>query len=814
MDIDGVLRAMTLEEKARLLSGMSHWKTAPLPERNIPSIFLSDGPHGLRKQEGKEDHLGIAESVPSTCFPTASALACSFDPELAYDVGRAIGEEAVAQGVQAVLGPGVNIKRHPLCGRNFEHFSEDPWLSGKMGAAMVRGIQSCGVAACVKHLAANNQERARMVSDSVVDERALHEVYLAPFEHVVRGAHPWSVMTAYNRLNGTYCSENAWLLQDVLRDTWGFDGAAVSDWGAMDDPVASVAAGLDLCMPGPREDMVQDVCAAVQAGKLPPAAVDSAARRVLQLIERVSRPIAVPPADDLYPAHLALARRAAAESAVLLENDGVLPLRGNEHIAVIGAFAREPRYQGSGSSRINPVALDCAWDALCLTGMDAVYAAGYDVASGDADELLLGEAELVARSADVALVFVGLPARYESEGFDRKLMVMPRGHCELIQRVCSVNPRTVVVVQGGAPMEIPWRFMPAAVLLTYLSGCQGGSATADVLLGRVNPSGRLAETWPADLGDTALGTRYPDMDRCVEYRESLYVGYRYYDAAGVEPAYPFGYGLSYTRFAYRDLSVERRANAIAVRFMVENVGDAPGAEVAQVYAAPVDPAVFREPQRLAGARRVEVHPGESTNVELLLGEDAFRYWDPVAKEWRVDEGEYEVRVGSSSRDIRLVCCIDLEAGGAFPVKHRHTAPGPMTPSPHEQLLQAYRHPAPGCFTDEAFLALYGRPLPHDPGMAHYTVNSTLRDMTSTWLGRRVIGLLAWLLAGQAELMSKEQKAMMIEMAAEMPLRSLTSSGVPMKAIKAFVNMLNGRYVTGLIGTVHQLKRWLDERRKR
>lgn len=814
MDIDGVLRAMTLEEKAWLLSGVSHWKTASVPTHGVPSIFLSDGPHGLRKQEGKEDHLGIAESVPSTCFPTASALACSFDPELAYRVGRAIGEEAVAQGVQVVLGPGVNIKRHPLCGRNFEYFSEDPWLSGEMGAAMVRGIQSCGVAACVKHLAANNQEHARMVSDSVVDERALHEVYLAPFERVVREAHPWSIMTAYNRLNGTYCSQDEWLLQDMLRDTWGFDGAAVSDWGAMDDPVASVAAGLDLCMPGPREDMVQDLCAAVQAEKLPPAVLDDAARRVLQLVDRALRPIEVPPAAELYSAHLELARRAAAESAVLLENDGVLPLRGNEHIAVIGAFAREPRYQGSGSSRINPVALDCAWDALCLAGMDVVYAAGYDAASGDADELLLQEAELAARSADVALVFVGLPARYESEGFDRKLMVMPRGHCGLIQRVCAVNPRTVVVVQGGAPMEMPWRFMPAAVLLTYLSGCQGGAATADVLLGRVNPSGRLAETWPAELTDTALGTKYPDMDRCVEYRESLYVGYRYYDAAGVEPAYPFGYGLSYTRFAYRGLSVERRANGVAVRFSVENTGDMPGAEVAQVYVAPLDPAVFREPQRLAAARRVDVQPGEAVDVELLLGEDAFRYWDPAEKDWRVDEGEYEVRIGSSSRDIRLVCRVELEVGGAFPVKHRPSVPGQPEDSPHEELLQAYRRPAPGCFTDEAFLALYGKPIPHDPGMARYTVNSTLRDMTSTLLGRRVIGLLAWLLAGQAELMSKEQKAMMIEMAAEMPLRSLTSSGVPMKAIKAFVNMLNGRYVTGLIGTVHQLKRWFDAQRKR
>lgn len=858
MDIDGVLRAMTLEEKARLLSGVSHWKTAPLSERNIPSIFLSDGPHGLRKQEGKEDHLGIAESVPSTCFPTASALTCSFDPELAYEVGRAIGEEAVAQGVQVVLGPGVNIKRHPLCGRNFEYFSEDPWLSGKMGAAMVRGIQSCGVAACIKHLAANNQEHARMVSDSVVDDRALHEVYLAPFEHVVREAHPWSVMTAYNRLNGVYCSENAWLLQDMLRDTWGFDGAVVSDWGAMDDPVASVAAGLDLCMPGPREDMTEALVAAVRSGELRECNLAAAARRVLELVERNANgasskspatdapavpsgpapaastspaPVA-PAAEDpaqshMYREHLALARKAAAKSAVLLENDGILPLNGTEKMAVIGAFAREPRYQGSGSSRINPVELDDAWEALCLAGVDAVYAAGYEAETGNTNEVLLDEAVHVARNADVALVFAGLPARYESEGFDRKLMVMPRGMCELIKRVCAANPRTVVVLQGGAPMEMPWRYLPAAVLLMYLSGCQGGAATADVLLGRVNPQGKLAESWPAALEDTALGADYPDMDRCVEYREGLYVGYRYYDAAGVEPAYPFGYGLSYTRFAYGDARVDPVAGGLAASCIVENVGGCAGCETVQLYVAARDSAVYREPQRLAGICKVELEPGQRATVTVELGAEAFRYWDVDAHAWRIDAGKYEVRMGSSSRDIRLNAVVELHAGEVFPVKQWSSAPGDsgaavplsavaprLQPRSAARVLEAYRNPTPHGFTDEAFLALYGGRMPEDPGMAHYTVNSTLRDMTSTWLGRRVIGLLSWLLAGQAELMSKDQKAMMIEMAAEMPLRSLTSSGVPMKAIEAFVHMLNGRYVTGLIGTVHQLRCWLDEQRKR
>lgn len=453
---EGVSRVscLSLEERAQLLAGASHWKTHAAPSAGIPSLFLSDGPHGLRKQEGAQDCMGIAESRPATCFPTASALACSFDPKLVERVGAAIGEEARRQGVDVVLGPGVNIKRHPLCGRNFEYFSEDPVVSGELGAAMVRGIQGRGVGACLKHFAANSQEHARMVSDSVVDERTLRELYLAPFEHVVRHARPWSVMTAYNKLNGVYCSEHEWLLREVLRGEWGFDGAVVSDWGAMSSSMASVRAGLDLCMPGPRRDHARALVGAIRSGELEEDCVSEAASHIERLAHRVkarqaegSMGGAPAPSDEkFYRAHADLACEAAAQSAVLLKNDGVLPLNLDAKVAVIGAFARMPRYQGSGSSRINPKIIDNIWYCLEQRGVAAEYADGYDPTTGDADENQLFEAETIAARSDAAVVVAGLPARYESEGFDRKLMVMPRGMRELIDRVCAANPRTVVVL--------------------------------------------------------------------------------------------------------------------------------------------------------------------------------------------------------------------------------------------------------------------------------------------------------------------------------------------------------------------------------
>lgn len=875
-------RELTLEERVQLLAGESHWKTHAAPSADIPSLFLSDGPHGLRKQEGAQDCMGVAESRPATCFPTASALACSFDPELVERVGAAISEEARRQGVDVVLGPGVNIKRHPLCGRNFEYFSEDPVVSGELGTAMVRGIQSRGVGACLKHFAANSQEHARMVSDSVVDERTLRELYLAPFEHVVRHARPWSVMTAYNKLNGVYCSEHEWLLREVLRGEWGFDGAVVSDWGAMSSSVASVRAGLDLCMPGPRRDHARALVEAVRSGDLGEDRVTEAASHVEQLARRVEEARGAMPVgptfgnsspesaaemresfvsdEEFYRAHADLARTAAAQSAVLLKNDGVLPLNPDAKVAVIGAFARMPRYQGSGSSRINPKIIDNIWYRLEQRGVAAEYADGYDPTTGDAGERQLLEAETLAARSDVAVVVAGLPARYESEGFDRKLMVMPRGMRELIDRVCAANPRTVVVLQGGAPMEMPWRDSPAAILLMYLSGCQGGGAAVDVLVGDVNPSGKLAETWPVDLAQTALGTTYPDMDNEVLYREGPFVGYRYYDAVGVEPAFPFGHGESYTEFAYEGLGVKtcvgnpvgdaeppagggvsrgtpgsgappRRVDScsqpsdcpleIEVSFTLRNIGSRIGAEVAQVYIAPAA-GVVPQPcpvQWLAGFSKIELEPGRERRIMLCLDGTAFRKWDASLHCWRVYSGEYEIRVASSSRDVRLTASIAIgDKRSAFNpeqardrrniaeeqfVLDRASAASPQVP-------EIYRHPTPGCFAQpvsaRTFAELYARPLPERPPVTPFTIESTVSDMGACWLGRRLYRIIDWVMAEPASKMSRDQKAMMQEMAADMPLRSLTTSGVPLESVKGFVSMLNGHYLTGCIYAVRNLFR--------
>lgn len=823
-------RELTLEERAQLLAGESHWKTHAAPSADIPSLFLSDGPHGLRKQEGAQDCMGIAESRPATCFPTASALACSFDPELVERVGAAISEEARRQGVDVVLGPGVNIKRHPLCGRNFEYFSEDPVVSGELGTAMVRGIQSRGVGACLKHFAANSQEHARMVSDSVVDERTLRELYLAPFEHVVRHARPWSVMTAYNKLNGVYCSEHEWLLREVLRGEWGFDGAVVSDWGAMSSNVASVRAGLDLCMPGPRRDHARALVEATRSGDLEEDRVSEAASHIEWLAHRVKAcrdrgPIDAAPSltdEEFYRAHADLAREAAAQSAVLLKNDGVLPLNPEEKVAVIGAFARMPRYQGSGSSRINPKLIDNIWYRLEQRGVSAEYADGYDPMTGDADEERLLEAEALGVRSDVAVVVAGLPARYESEGFDRKLMVMPRGMRELIDRVCDANPRTVVVLQGGAPMEMPWRDSPAAILLMYLSGCQGGGAAVDVLVGDVNPSGKLAETWPVDLAQTALGTTYPDMDNEVLYREGPFVGYRYYDAVDVEPAFPFGHGMSYTEFAYEGLGVQVRAG-VEVSFTLRNVGSRSGAEVAQVYIAPVA-GVVPPPcpvQWLAGFAKIKLETGEERQVVLRLDETAFRKWDASLHRWRVYPGEYEIRVASSSRDVRLM--MSIAVGGGRPAfnpeqarPRRSIAEGqPMSDqasAPTPQVPEMYRHPTPGCFAQpesaRAFAELYVRPLPERPPVTPFTIDSTVSDMGACWLGRRLYRIIDWVMAEPASKMNRDQRAMMQEMAADMPLRSLTTSGVPLESVKGFVSMLNGHYLTGFRRVLKGLMRFV------
>lgn len=794
MDVGAVASSLTRAEKASLLAGVSHWKSRALHEHGISSVVFSDGPHGLRKQENGADHLGIHRSEPATCFPTASALACSFDESLVEEVGAAIGEEARDQKVDVVLGPGVNMKRSPLCGRNFEYFSEDPYLSGVLGASMVRGIQSRGVGACVKHLAGNNQEHARMVGDSVIDERALREIYLAPFERVVREGRPWSVMTGYNRLNGVYCSQHPWLLRDVLRDEWGFDGAVISDWGAMSESVASVAAGLDLCMPGPRPDHAEAVEAAVASGGLSSAALDEAACRMIDLERKARRGRELAYECD-YGRHAAIAYRAACESAVLLENDGILPLPSAAKVAVIGAFAMLPRYQGAGSSKIDPVRLDDPWSAFLDAGVDVCYAQGYDAATGDASEEQLAEAQAAAARSERAVVFAGLPDRFESEGFDRKLMVMPRGHAALIERVCAANPKTVVVLQGGSPMEMPWRGLPAAVLLMYLSGCRGGHATVDILFGRVNPSGKLAETWPAKLQDTALGQTFPDTDREVCYREGIYTGYRYFDAAGVEPAYPFGFGRSYTSFSYSDPAVSLCEGGIEVSCTVTNTGGREGAETVQLYIEGIRHAGYGEPRRLAAFSKVALDAGACARVHMRIDERAFRCWDSQRHAWCVDAGRYRALLCASSRDARLSCDIDLMPGVApFPVEEASAASVPSAP-------EAYRAPVPGGFSHEAFVELYGKPLPPRRPVRPFTPDSPISDLGSTFLGRQAFRIVDFLMAKTAERMSDDMKAMMDEIAADMPLRSFTSGGVPFGVVEGLVDILNGHGAKGIAKVV-------------
>lgn len=664
----------TPAEQASLTAGLDFWHTQPVPRLGLVSIQLCDGPHGLRKQYTS---TGFApRSVPATCFPTASALAASWDVALLAEVGAALGREARAEGVSVLLGPGVNIKRSAVCGRNFEYFSEDPHLSARLAAAWIDGLQSTGVGACIKHFAANNQEHRRYTVDAVVDERALREIYLASFEYAVGRARPATVMAAYNRLNGTYCTSSRELLTGILRDEWGFDGAVISDWGATEDRVAGLAAGLDLDMPGFAGRGDADVLAAVQSGALPRAALDRAAGNIVRLVERTAS-AREPGATADLAAHHALARRAAAAGTVLLRNDGGLPLPPTGPIAVLGGFARQPRYQGAGSSGVTPHRLDNLWDELTArTGPDRLrYAAGYP-ASGAVDEALLAQARAVAGGADVAVVVVGLPETFETEGRDRTHLDLPDGHNALVSAVAAVNPRTVVVLANGAPVLLPWLEQASAVLEGYLGGQAGGSALAEVLLGRAEPGGRLAETFPRALADNPVHT-WPTGPSTVEYRDSVFVGYRYYDRAGIEVAFPFGHGLSYTTFAWTPVEADVAPDAtVRLTVRVTNTGARAGSDVVQVYVHDVESTVYRPEQELRAFAKVHLEPGRSEVVTLALDRRAFAVWDPRGHGWVVEGGAFELRVGASSRDIRSTVRIDRPGDGVALEPSRYDPPEP------------------------------------------------------------------------------------------------------------------------------------------
>ncbi|GEC76565.1 glycoside hydrolase family 3 C-terminal domain-containing protein [Microbacterium maritypicum] len=658
---------LTLEEKASLTSGADFWTTKAIDRLGIPSVMMTDGPHGLRKQSGSTDHLGLASSVPATCFPPAVGIGSSFDPEIIERVGAAIGVEAAIENVAVVLGPGINIKRSPLCGRNFEYFSEDPIVSGILGAASVRGIQSKGVGTSLKHFAANNQEFDRMRASSDVDPRPLREIYLRGFERVVKDAAPWTVMCSYNKLNGVWTSEDPWLLTSVLRDDWGFDGLVVSDWGAVNDRVVGVAAGLDLEMPASGGRTDAQLVAAVRAGTLPESVLDTAAARAIDLVRKAGeRPAVAGPLD--VDAHHALAREAAGRSIVLLKNDGaLLPLAADQMVAVIGAFATEPRFQGAGSSLINPTRVDNALDELRVVGGENVsYAAGFAVeggaveASGRTAEELRAEAVGVARTADVAVLFLGLPAAQESEGFDRDHIDLPAEQLAVLDAVLEVNPRVVVVLSNGGVVALPFADRVPAIIESWLLGQAGGGAVADVLYGAVNPSGKLTETVPVRLEDNPSFGNFPGEFGHVRYGEGLLVGYRWYDAKGLDVTFPFGHGLSYTTFEYTGATAEVGADGgIVVRLDVTNSGDRDGREVVQVYVAPTTSIVQRAPRELKAFSSVALAAGETRSVELVVRREDLAYWDIRVDRWVVEGGEYTVEVAASSRDIRSRVSVEI-----------------------------------------------------------------------------------------------------------------------------------------------------------
>ena len=664
MDIKDMVERMTLEEKAEICSGGDFWSTRAFERLGIPSVMMTDGPSGLRKQGGAGDHLGLNESVPAVCFPSSAAVASSFDTGLARELGEELGEECQAEDVALLLGPGLNIKRSPLCGRNFEYFSEDPVLAGEMGAALVQGMQSRGVGSCIKHFACNNQETGRMVSDSAVDERTLHEIYLAPFEAVVKKARPWAVMCAYNKVNGTYCAENRQLLTDILRDEWGFDGMVVTDWGAVKNRALGIRAGLDLEMPGGTDRGTKQIVAAIEEGSLSMDELDLAVENVLSFVDKATAGHrAVEP--DLERGYR-LAVKAAERSAVLLKNEGgALPIAEGARVAFIGEFASSPRYQGSGSSHVNSARrsapLDCAPEGV-------VYAQGYRAADDEGDPALVAEAVRAAREADVAVVFAGLPDRYESEGYDRTTLAMPANQVELIDAVAAAQPRTVVVLMNGAPVTMPWAGDVTAILEMYLAGDGAGEAAVSLLYGRANPSGKLAETFPLKLEDNPSYLNFPGENDRTEYREGVFVGYRYYDAKGMEVLFPFGYGLSYTTFAYSDLELGTDAFAegeeLSVALTVTNTGERAGEEVVQLYVAPPIGQRRRPVRELKRFTKVALEPGESARVEFSLDARALSYYEPILHEFCAESGAYGIEMGASSRDIRLQGTVSFASSSA------------------------------------------------------------------------------------------------------------------------------------------------------
>lgn len=790
---------MTLEEKAGLCSGKNTWHLKSVERLGLSSIMMADGPHGLRKQVETGDNLGIGNSLPTVCFPTASVLACSFDKELAYEVGRALGEECKKEQVSVLLGPGVNQKRSPLCGRNFEYFSEDPILSGEMAASMINGVQSQGIGTSLKHFAVNNQEKRRMTISAVVDERALRETYLKSFEIAVKKGKPWTVMCAYNRLNGTYCSENSDLLTGILREEWGFDGLVVSDWGAVSNRVLGIKAGEDIEMPGGVDVNDKRIIKAVQSGELSIEALDLVVTRIVDLILKAMESNKVSQNEDIkrhcnIEEHHKLAVRVAEESAVLLKNeDGILPGNLKQKVLVIGPLAKTPRYQGAGSSKIHPIKVDNPLEMLINSGLNIEYVDGYHISNTRNDNLIQQACE-AAKGKDVIYIFAGLPDGYESEGFDRSSLSLPENQNRLIEAVSNTNPNVVVILAGGSPMELPWEKNVKGILLTYLAGEGCGLAITNLLLGNAVPCGKLAETWPLKLEDVPSYHYFPGGNTTVEYRESIYVGYKYYEAAGKQVLYPFGHGLSYTSFEYSNIYVEKEnykyGEPVVVTFDVENTGTIEGKESALLFISHKNEKVFMPAKELKAFEAVKLQPGEKKTVAITLEPSAFAYYNTMIHDWYAESGEYTIWIGASSTDCRLQSTIN--------VKNKEL-PQPdlrvFAPAYYDLTKEEFKMP------DNQFKALYGKPLPPTDKVPTrpYNDNNSLMDVNHTFVGKIVMKVADHIVKSKTT-GGPEDQAMMTAMIREMPFHSMVSSGggiISQNMLEAILDLLNGHYIKGI-----------------
>lgn len=793
-----LVQKMTIEEKASLLSGKTFWDTKSVERLGVNSYMVTDGPHGLRKQAGESDHLGLNESVPATCFPTASITSCSFDRELYYQLGEALGAECLKNNVAVLLGPAINIKRSPLCGRNFEYLSEDPFLTGELASQYVNGVQSKNIGVSVKHYLANSQEKRRFVSNSIVDERALREIYLSAFETVIKKSQPWTLMCAYNLINDVYASDNKLLMTKVPREEWGYEGAIMTDWGAMNNRVTAVEAGLDLEMPSSGGVNDKLIVKAVNEGKLEEKYVDICAERMTAIALMNKECI---PEDFDEEKHNELARKIGRESAVLLRNEGnALPIDKKAKVAVIGEFAQKPRYQGAGSSHINPIKITNICDELKKNNIDYKYAKGYDAVTGKSSDEMINEAVKIAKDSDKAIVLVGLTDAYESEGYDRDHINMPDDMNKLVEKVSQANKNTIVVVMTGSSIFMPWRESVKGILLVGLTGQNNGGVIYDLVFGDYCPSGKLSETYPLSEKDSLSYLNFAKDDYNVLYKESIFVGYRYYDSVDKEVQYPFGYGLSYTKFEYSDIKLSsskiKDTDNLKVSLKVKNIGKREGKEIVQLYVSSPKSGVFKPIRELKEFAKISLKAGESKVVEFELNKRSFAFYNVNINDWCIESGDYKIEIGASSRHIRLSETVNISNTDKAKLPE-YTSTAPIYYSLPKDSVD---------ISDKEFEAVLGRSIPAPPPKRPFTLNSTLGDLQAVAKGRLLVKVAKKVAKKQLgggkenEFESSDLQKMVDAMLIDLPIRGIlmiAGGKINHRQLKGFVTLMDGKFFKGL-----------------